>query len=43
LLIFVTIVFFSWGTDWGINGYGKMSRNKGNQCAIADYAVVPRV
>jgi len=36
-------VLFSYGTDWGMNGYGKMTRNKNNQCGIANYAVYPIV
>jgi len=31
----------SWGTNWGEEGYVKMSRNRGNNCEIAPYATIP--
>ena len=33
----------SWDTWWGLDGYGKMVRNKGNKCGIATSAVYPIV
>ena len=33
----------SWGTDWGMDGYIRMTRNGENQCGVASEASVPLV
>ncbi|XP_003738752.1 cathepsin L1-like [Galendromus occidentalis] len=36
------IVKNSWGTNWGQNGYFKLSRDGGNYCNISDFVFVPK-
>ena len=34
---------FSWGTDWGMDGYIKMAKDRDNHCGIASLASFPTV
>lgn len=33
----------SWGTEWGMDGYFLIARNKNNMCGVASYASYPTV
>ncbi|XP_036044490.1 cathepsin J-like isoform X1 [Onychomys torridus] len=33
----------SWGTEWGIDGYMKIAKDRNNHCAIASYAAYPDI
>jgi len=33
----------SWGESWGVDGYVKMARNRGNNCGVACKAAYPEV
>ncbi len=37
------IVKNSWSSDWGMNGYILMSRNRDNNCGVATFAVYPEI
>ena len=32
-----THIYYSWGADWGINGYGRMERGR-DICGLLSYA-----
>lgn len=36
-------LLYSWGTDWGMKGFAKMTRGMYNQCGIATHATFPSV
>ena len=36
-----TVMYHSWGPNWGMKGYIMMSKDRSNQCGIATEAYFP--